>query len=54
VFNQKYSASESKVRTKGSTTEPSPFNDLAPGYDPWFEREGKPAFAIEVTAFHEV
>lgn len=32
----------------------SPFDNLAPAYDAWFEGEGKLAFAIEVRAFHEV
>jgi len=54
VFNQGYLALESKVRTKRSTTEVSPFDDLALDYDTWFDKEGKPIFAIEVLAFHEV
>jgi len=54
VLNQKYSAPASKVATRHSNTEVSPFDDLASDYDAWFEREGKPIFAIEVPAFHEV
>jgi SAM-dependent methyltransferase len=50
----KYHALESKVRTRRGTTEVSPFDDLTSVYDAWFDREGKPVFAIEVLAFHEV
>jgi SAM-dependent methyltransferase len=32
----------------------SPFDSLAKSYDAWFEEEGKPIFAIEVSAFKEV
>ena len=32
----------------------SPFDNLAPAYDAWFEGKGKLAFAIEVRAFQEV
>lgn len=32
----------------------SPFDSLASAYDAWFEEEGKPVFAIEVSAFKEV
>jgi len=32
----------------------SPFDNLAPAYDAWFDGEGKLTFAIEVRAFHEV
>jgi len=54
VVNQRYLAPESKVRTRGSTAEAFPFDDLASDYDAWFEKEGKSIFAIEVSAFHEV
>jgi SAM-dependent methyltransferase len=54
VLNQRYPAPESKMRTRRSITEASPFDDLASDYDAWFEREGKLIFAIEVLAFHEV
>jgi len=50
----KYHAPESKVRTRRGITEVSPFDDLASAYDAWFDEEGKPVFAIEVPAFHEV
>jgi len=32
----------------------SPFDFLALDYDNWFEREGKPVFAIETKAFQEI
>ena len=54
MVNQRYLAPESKVRTRGSTAEAFPFDDLASDYDAWFEKEGKSIFAIEVSAFHEV
>ena len=54
MLNQRYPAPESKVRTRGSNAEASPFGDLALDYDAWFEKEGKLIFAIEVSAFHEV
>ena len=54
MVNQRYLAPESKVRTRGSTAEAFPFDDLASDYDAWFEKEGKSIFAIEVAAFHEV
>ena len=54
MFSQEYLAPESKVRTRRSTIEVSLFDDLALDYDTWFEEEGKPVFAIEVPAFHEV
>ena len=54
MLNQKYPALASKITTRHSNTGVSPFDDLASDYDAWFEREGKPIFAIEVPAFHEV
>ncbi len=54
VLNRKYLAPEPKVRTRHSSTEVSPFDDLASDYDAWFEREGKPVFAIEVQALQQV
>jgi len=54
VLNQKYPALASKIRTRHSNTEVFPFDDLASAYDAWFDEEGKPVFAIEVLAFHEV
>lgn len=32
----------------------SPFDSLALAYDSWFEREGKPIFAIEIEAFRKI
>jgi SAM-dependent methyltransferase len=40
------------TRRQNSTL--SLFDGLASEYDAWFDREGKPVFAIEVLAFHEV
>ena len=54
MLNRKYQAPESKVRTRRSNTEASPFDDLASDYDAWFEGEGKPVFAIEMQAFQQV
>ena len=53
-MSTKYHAQESRVRTRRSNTEVSPFDDLASAYDVWFDEEGKTVFAIEVPAFHEV
>jgi len=53
VGSIKYHAQESIVRTRRSDSV-SPFDDLALEYDAWFEREGKPIFAIEVSAFNNV
>ena len=53
-MSTKYHAPESRIRTRRVPTEVSPFDDLASAYDAWFDREGKPVFAIEVLAFHEV
>jgi len=50
----KYSARESNVGTRRNDRGISPFDNLALEYDAWFEGEGKPIFAIEVSAFHEV
>jgi len=50
----KYHTQESKVRTRRRGGDVSPFDDLASAYDAWFDEEGKPVFAIEVLAFHEV
>ena len=54
MFSQEHLAPESKVGTRRSTTEVSPFDDLASAYNAWFDEEGKLIFAIEVPAFHEV
>ena len=40
--------------TRPINIEASPFDNLAPAYDAWFEEEGKDIFAIEVRAFDEV
>ena len=40
--------------TRPINIEVSPFDNLAPAYDAWFEEEGKDIFAIEVRAFDEV
>jgi len=50
----KYSARESNVGTRRNDRGISPFDNLALEYDAWFEGEGEPTFAIEVSAFHEV
>jgi SAM-dependent methyltransferase len=39
------------ARNRQSNTEWSPFNDLAPEYDAWFDKEGSLIFFIEVEAF---
>jgi len=54
VSSQEYLTPESKVETRQSAAKVSPFDDLALNYDTWFDKEGKPIFAIEVLAFHEV
>ena len=53
-MSTKYHTQESRVRTRRSGGDVSPFDDLASAYDAWFEGEGKPVFAIEVSAFHEL
>lgn len=42
------------MKTRRSDTKVSPFDDLASGYDAWFEGEGRLIFAVEVLAFQEV
>jgi SAM-dependent methyltransferase len=54
VRDQKPSAPESKTGTRRGDTHVPPFDELASDYDAWFDEAGKPVFAIEVSAFHEV
>ena len=54
MLNRKYPAPESKVRTRRSITEASPFDNLSSDYDAWFERDGELIFAIEVQALQQV
>jgi len=49
-----YRTRGSNTKGRQKNTEWSPFDNLALEYDAWFDREGKPVFAIEVLAFHEV
>ena len=49
-----YQARGLNTRNGQRSTECSPFDDLALEYDAWFEKEGKPIFAIEVAAFREL
>ncbi|NQT74499.1 MAG: class I SAM-dependent methyltransferase [Chloroflexi bacterium] len=47
----KYHPLESKGRTNRNSNSVSPFDDLAPEYDAWFDGEGSFVFSIEVHAF---
>lgn len=50
----KYMERETSLRTKQSSNERSPFDDLASEYDAWFDEEGKLVFASEVQAFRKL
>lgn len=50
-MSSKYRARESIAGTKQSNSDVSPFDDLAPEYDAWFDKEGSLIFFIEVRAF---
>jgi len=49
-----YHLPESNVSTIQNSSSVSPFDDLAPEYDAWFEREGNLIFAIEAQAFRSL
>jgi len=51
VADRKYTVPKVKVGTRRSSSEASPFDDLAPEYDAWFDREGSLIFFIEAQAF---
>ncbi len=51
MADQKYTVPKVKVGSRRSSSEASPFDDLAQEYDAWFDNEGKLIFAIEVQAF---
>jgi len=50
-MSSKYLPRESIAGTKQSNSDVSPFDDLAPEYDAWFDEEGSLIFFIEVKAF---
>jgi len=50
-LKMKYHPLESKGRTNRNSNSVSPFDDLAPEYDAWFDGEGSFVFSIEVHAF---
>ena len=54
TVSTKYRAQRSNIGTKRNNSGISPFDDLALEYDAWFDREGRPLFAIEVRAFQEL
>jgi len=54
MSSSNYQTRRLNIRNRQSSTEWSPFDDLALEYDAWFEGEGKPVFAIEVPAFREL
>ncbi len=49
-----YQTRESNTRGIQNSTEWSPFDDLAPEYDAWFDKEGSLIFFIEVQAFRKL
>jgi len=49
-----YHPPESKVRTNRNSNSVSPFDDLAPEYDAWFDGEGSFVFSVEVHAFRSL
>ncbi len=51
MADRKYTVPKVKVGTRRSSSEASPFDDLAPEYDAWFDREGSLIFFIEAQAF---
>jgi len=50
-MSSKYRARESIAGKKQSNSDCSPFDDLAPEYDAWFDKEGSLIFFTEVKAF---
>jgi SAM-dependent methyltransferase len=49
-----YHLPKSNLRTIRNNSSVSPFDDLAPEYDAWFDREGSLVFAVEVQAFRSL
>ena len=54
MSNQELSVPKSKPIPETSYAGAALFDTLASVYDDWFEKEGKPIFAIEVRAFQEI
>jgi len=54
MSNQEFLSPLPEPPTGDPSTGVALFDNLASVYDNWFEEEGKPIFAIEVRAFHEV
>ncbi len=54
MSSTEYHPPESKLRTRRDNSSTSPFDDPAPEYDAWFDREGSLIFFIEVQAFESL